>query len=76
MKMELNDNSLEAIIGGKIEHTWDNNTGSGTIWITARNPHVYTFKSYSITSWITKKQEEGWSDQEIMDQLIADHQVW
>lgn len=73
MKVELNGNDLENIVGGQIKHTWDNNTGTGTIWLQARNPVVYTFRQYSIIGWITTKQGEGWSDQEIMDYLVANN---
>ena len=77
MKTELNNNDLENIIGGKIEHTWDNsNGGSGTIWITARNPRVYSFNNHYVITYISEKQNEGWSDQEIMDKLVELGKIW
>ena len=77
MKVELNGDALENIVGGQIVHTWTNdNGGCGTIWITARTPRVYNFSDYNIISWISNKQNEGWSDQEIIDYLREKSIIW
>lgn len=77
MKAELNEMDLGNVIGGKIEFTWDNNNGgSGTIWISARNPIKFSFTNYGVVDYCRRKQNEGWSDQEIIDELKANNHIW
>ncbi|MCF0106122.1 MAG: hypothetical protein HUJ53_05125 [Holdemanella sp.] len=68
-RVEIDEVALEEVAGGQIQYTWDNSTGSGTIWVTAKNPTVYTFRKYSAIKFVTEKQNEGYSDYEIMDLL-------
>lgn len=74
MRNELNENELVNVDGGKIEHTWSN--GSGTITLVARTPQTYSFTNYSIIQWISDKQNEGWSDYEIIDYLRDKGHIW
>lgn len=75
MRNEIDEANLEKVIGGRIDYTWDNNTNSGTITFVGRTSKTYTFTCYSLISWIKKKQDEGWSDQDIWDELHANGMI-
>ena len=74
MRTEINENELENIIGGKIECTYID--GAGTIWITAKNPKVYSFTNYSVVTKARSMVNEGYSDQEIIDYLKEKNAIW
>ncbi|MDO4467541.1 MAG: hypothetical protein Q4C49_11160 [Bacillota bacterium] len=70
-KVQLEENELEEITGGVIEHTWSNATGSGELWIVAKfDKTKYAYDNYGVVDYITRKQREGYSDPEIVQLLL------
>ena len=74
MRIELSENALDNIVGGTIQCTYQG--GSGTIWIKAKSPKEYSFTNYGVVSTVNKMQNDGYSDQEIIDYLKGKNAIW